>query len=103
MIPIHPIHNVQDWDAPATAIDWPRFIGALRQIKENGEIPSDHQSYEDLNQNPAIEMDEGVRDQWKEVFTELQEAKGSLNERIVWVLVDGFLMYWKPVSVQWRS
>ena len=103
MIPVHPIHNVQDWDAPATAIDWPKFINTLRKIKEKGEIPSDYRSYEDLNQNPAVEMDEGVRDQWKEAFAELQKAKESRNEKTVWVLVDGFLMYWKQVSVQWRS
>jgi nicotinamide/nicotinate riboside kinase len=92
------VHQVQDWDAPATAIDWPRFIGFLRQVKANGEIPVDHRSYEDLNQNLDIPVSEAVASHWTQIFLNVREAKKKQNERVIWVLVDGFLMYYRPVS-----
>lgn len=32
-IPIHPEYGVQDWDSAEGAIDWPRMINALREVR----------------------------------------------------------------------
>lgn len=58
-------------------------------------------------------MREEVRDRWREEFERLHEkiarsgggkgkGKGK-GEKVVWGLVDGFLLYWDQVSLMSRA
>lgn len=42
-----------------------------------------------------------VLDNWSGKFDEIQEEarKGENGVEIVWGIVDGFLLYWHPVSI----
>ncbi|KAF9467324.1 P-loop containing nucleoside triphosphate hydrolase protein [Collybia nuda] len=95
LVPIHPVYNVQDWDAAPGAITWPKLIDFLRHVKETGEIPPDHRSHDHLNKQKEIKLDDSVRDRWIEVFEKIKRDKEIKDdERVVWGLVDGFILYW---------
>ena len=98
LAPIHPVHNVQDWDTAAGAISWDRLVEFLRHVKETGVIRADHRSYEHLNEHKEVEIEEKVREKWIKQFETIKQDKQE-NERIIWGLVDGFLLYWNKVSV----
>ena len=98
-MPIHPVHNVQDWDAAAGAISWDRLVQFLRQIKETGAIPPDHRSHDHLNEQKEVKVEEKVREKWIKEFETIKQEKQEKQERIIWGLVDGFLLYWNKVSV----
>jgi len=95
LVPVHPVYRVQDWDAAPGAIVWPKLVKFLRHVKEVGEIPPDHRSHDHLNEQREVKVGNEVRDRWIEVFEGLRrEREKYANERIVWGLVDGFLLYW---------
>lgn len=95
-IPIHPIHQVQDWDAPKGAIDWPRLISFLQRVKETGEIPPDHRSHDHLNEQKQIALSASTQERWTATFQQFAQSTESRGEKIIWGLVDGFLLYWHP-------
>ncbi|KAG6821014.1 hypothetical protein H0H93_007904 [Arthromyces matolae] len=95
LVPIHPIHRVQDWDAAPGAIVWPKLVRFLRQVKATGQIPLDHQSHDHLNEQKDIKIDEAVRDHWIRTFERIGDRhRQETGENIIWGLVDGFLLYW---------
>jgi len=98
-IPVHPLHNVQDWDAAPSAIDWPRFVSFLRHIKEVGEIPPDHKSHDHLNEQKDVPVPAEVRGRWGEVFEKIRKQQAENGERVIWGLVDGFLLYWHKDAI----
>ncbi|KAF5385768.1 hypothetical protein D9615_002339 [Tricholomella constricta] len=94
-VPVHPNYKVQDWDAAPGAIVWPKLVNFLREVKKTGKIPPDHRSHDHLNEQKEIKVDDEVRDRWIEVFEGIRrEREQNGQERIVWGLVDGFLLYW---------
>jgi len=98
---MHPVHNVQDWDAAPGAIDWPRMTSFLRKVKETGEIPPDHRSHDHLNEQKDIPIPPAERDRWVHVFEGLMAERASADGgEIVWGLVDGFLLYWNPEVIE---
>ena len=104
-LPFDPVHGWQDWDAPATATDWPRFLAFLRLVKATGAIPPDHKSHDHLNTQKDVPMPQDVVDRWRAVFVDAaavkEEEKGRAEKvNIVWVLVDGFLLYWNAVGLE---
>ncbi|KAJ6497810.1 P-loop containing nucleoside triphosphate hydrolase protein [Mycena sanguinolenta] len=97
LVPVHPVHNVQDWDAAPGAIDWPRLINFLREVKATGEIPGDHRSHDHLNEQKDLPISNAVRDRWITLFEGLRAQRVADGvDDIVWGLVDGFLLYWHP-------
>ncbi|KAF9453943.1 P-loop containing nucleoside triphosphate hydrolase protein [Macrolepiota fuliginosa MF-IS2] len=96
LVPLHPVHQVQDWDAPAGAISWDRLITFLRHVKETGEVPQDHRSHDHLNEQKEITVPDKVRECWIAEFQRLKEEREAQENgtRLVWALVDGFLLYW---------
>ncbi|KAJ7874768.1 P-loop containing nucleoside triphosphate hydrolase protein [Mycena olivaceomarginata] len=97
LVPVHPVHNVQDWDAAPGAIDWTRLISFLGEVKTTGEIPTDHRSHDHLNEQKDLPIPEAVRDRWIALFEGLRAQRAADGgDDIVWGLVDGFLLYWHP-------
>ncbi|KAG6897724.1 hypothetical protein C0992_011934 [Termitomyces sp. T32_za158] len=94
LVPIHPVYNVQDWDAAPGAILWPKLVRFLREVKVSGKIPSDHRSHDHLNEQKEIKVDDEVRNRWIEVFEGIRQKREQEGEKIIWGLVDGFLLYW---------
>ena len=47
-IPIHPTLQIQDWDDPEGAIDWPLMRNSLSHLKYNGIFPENHISGDHL-------------------------------------------------------
>ncbi|GMK56775.1 hypothetical protein CspeluHIS016_0306150 [Cutaneotrichosporon spelunceum] len=86
-IPVHPEHNVQDWDDPETCIDWPRLQIALQRVRETGCV--EHTSNDHLNMQAEVGVDAAVATQWEERFSEMPGVR--------WILVDGFVLYWDQV------
>ncbi|KAG2015833.1 hypothetical protein CC2G_009066 [Coprinopsis cinerea AmutBmut pab1-1] len=100
-VPIHPIHNVQDWDAPAGAISWDRLIDSLHVIKSTGKLPEDHRSHDHLNLQKDIPVDSESADRWREKFRLIQQrVVGEKHEKLVFGILDGFLLYWHPKVVE---
>ncbi|PCH43548.1 nucleoside triphosphate hydrolase protein [Wolfiporia cocos MD-104 SS10] len=99
LIPIHPVYNVQDWDSAEGAIDWPRMITTLAEVKRTGVIPPEHYSHDHLNEQKDVSIDKDVAQRWKDTFTRIQKEHEKAGEHIIWVLVDGFLLYWHPEVV----
>jgi len=98
-VPTHPVHRVQDWDSPTGAILWDKFITFLRRVKETGEIPLGHRSHDHLNEQKDIPITEGFKDFWAAKFQRIKqehETKGA-GTKIMWAIVDGFLLYWHMV------
>ncbi|KAI0076154.1 P-loop containing nucleoside triphosphate hydrolase protein [Panus rudis PR-1116 ss-1] len=95
-IPIHPEYNVQDWDSAEGAIDWPRMVNALREVKRTGKIPPEHYSHDHLNPQKDVSVDSETVQKWRETFTRIEEEHSRKGEHVVWILVDGFLLYWHP-------
>ncbi|KAF8479469.1 P-loop containing nucleoside triphosphate hydrolase protein, partial [Gautieria morchelliformis] len=95
LVPVHPQYNVQDWDDAPGAIDWPRFVDFLEHIKRSGVLPSTHKSHDHLNENKQVPVAESITAHWRReserISKEHQEKHGA---RLVWAIVDGFLMYW---------
>jgi len=94
MIPIHPVYKVQDCDSAEGCIDWPRLISFLRQIKETGEIPPDHRSYDHLNSQKEVPVEQKILDRWKMEFQAVEEQYRRAGIEVTWGLVDGFVLYW---------
>lgn len=71
----------------------------LRHVKENGEIPPDHRSHDHLNEQKEVKLDDSLRDGWIQVFEKIRREKEIKDdERVVWGLVDGFILYWNQVN-----
>ncbi|KAJ3550929.1 hypothetical protein NMY22_g127 [Coprinellus aureogranulatus] len=96
-VPIHPVHGVQDWDAPAGAIDWQRLVDTLRSIKQIGRLPPDHRSHDHLNEQKHFPVDPDVEER---LVSELNQALDAARERTgkktIFGILDGFLLYWHP-------
>ncbi|KAJ7723694.1 hypothetical protein B0H16DRAFT_1333947 [Mycena metata] len=96
LLPIHPVHNLRDWDAAPSAI-WPRLVEFLVKVKVTGKIPVDHRSYNHFNKQRDLPIPSEVRNKWVGTFKSLLgEGATAGGEEITWGLVEGFLLYWHP-------
>ena len=67
-------------------------------MKRTGEIPPEHVSHDHLNEQKDIPIDDSVFQKWKARFERIEEESRAKGEEVKWVIVDGFLLYWHPVS-----
>lgn len=84
---------MQDWDDAPGAIDWPRFAKFLEGVKDRG-ILLEHHSHDHLNEQKEVPVAKELSERWKSKFVRIQAEHASRGERVVWALVDGFLLYW---------
>ena len=96
-MPIHPKWNVLDWDTASGAINWPHLISFLQKFKITGEIPTDYRRDLHLVENPNPSVRDEVVLLWTHSFHLLESKMKARSERIVWGLVDRFLLYWDHV------
>jgi nicotinamide/nicotinate riboside kinase len=89
---------VQDWDAAPGAINWPRLSAFLRYVKVVGAIPPDHKSHDHLQEQTDVPVSREVVDEWSALFERLIQERRVHREKLVLVLVDGFLLYWNKVG-----
>ncbi|KAI0296516.1 P-loop containing nucleoside triphosphate hydrolase protein [Multifurca ochricompacta] len=93
-LPIHPTLG-QDWDTAPTAIAWPRLRTFLHTVKRIARIPDDHSSHDHLNEQKPVPLTDSVAERWTTEITRVQkEVEAASGTRVVWGLVDGFLLYW---------
>jgi nicotinamide/nicotinate riboside kinase len=96
-LPIHPTLG-QDWDTAATAINWPRLRAFLRTVKRIARIPDDHSSHDHMNPQAHVPLDHSVAARCKaDIAAAQKEVEAASGARVVWGLVDGFLLYWDQV------
>ena len=69
----------------------------------SGKIPSGHYSHDHLNEQKEVPVRQGTIEKWAEEFRRIEEGRESMGERITWVLLDGFLLYWNRVRSYHRK
>lgn len=91
---------MQDWDDPTGAIDWPKLVDALAHAKRTGSLPEGHHSYDHLNEQVHIPLADGQLERWKVAFKRAEaDFEARTGERVIWALLDGFLLYWDQVRI----
>lgn len=93
LIPIHPVHKVQDWDDAPGAIDWDRLATFISRVKDEGILP-DHPSHDHLNSQRDTPVPQEMRTAWAKHFQNLVDRSSKKGIRVVFALLDGFLLYW---------
>ncbi|TBU64307.1 P-loop containing nucleoside triphosphate hydrolase protein [Dichomitus squalens] len=100
LVPVHPMYGVQDWDRAEGAIEWPRMIKALEEVRRTGVIPPEHVSHDHLNEQKDVPIDETTFQKWRKRFEEVEQEHRERGEKVKWVIVDGFLLFWEPQVVE---
>ncbi|KAL7424486.1 ribosylnicotinamide kinase [Cryptotrichosporon argae] len=93
-IPVSQTYGVQDWDDPETCMDWGLLRSALRHVRAHGALPDLHQSHDHLNKQMEVEIAPAVAAKWAEAFAAAEAEQRRAGFEVVWVLVDGFVLYW---------
>lgn len=61
-------------------------------------IPPEHVSHDHLNEQKDIPIEDAIFQKWKTHFERVEQEHQERGQDIKWVMVDGFLLYWDPVS-----
>lgn len=93
-VPISKEHGIQDWDDPETCILWPKARAAIAQIKKTGQLPAGHTSNDHLNQLSAVGITPEAEAHWSAELRRVADESAARGEDIVWVLIDGFVLYY---------
>lgn len=98
-IPYHPdFPNIQDWDRADTAIDWPYFRRELEYAKKEAEHLPELRSHDHLNAQVDVPINDAIIEEWRVKFQELEDREKAKGIELVFVLIDGFLLFYDPVS-----
>ena len=72
----------------------------LAELKKTGSLPVDHQSYDSFNKTTSVPVDDQYIAEWKAQSEKLAaEHLEKHGEKLVWAIVDGFLLYWDNVRL----
>lgn len=69
----------------------------------SGEIPPDHYSHDHLNEQKEVSVNPDVIERWAKEFRVIEEEREKGGEKVIWVLLDGFLLYWDRVRPRRRN
>jgi len=95
LVPFNQKYGVQDWDDASGAIEWPRLAAFLGEVKRLGMLPDSHKSHDHLNDNKPVPVSDSIISRWRiQSENMVKERLEKHGERLVWAIVDGFLMYW---------
>lgn len=75
------------------------MASVLTAIKRTGEIPAEHYSHDHLNEQVEVPVGEDVLGALRDRFEGIQKGFEEKGEKVVWVIVDGFLLYWDKVCL----
>lgn len=96
MLPTHQGLNTKNWDSPS-AIDWVQMLKVLQDVKCTGSIPLNHVSGHDTEHIPINDNRVAT---WKAHFRDLeQHYLVTAKVQVIWVLVEGFRLYWNQVCI----
>ena len=71
----------------------------LSNLKKTGALPDDHKSFDSFNETPSVPVDAAIITEWKQQSEKLAaDHLEKYGEKLVWAIIDGFLMYWDDVS-----
>jgi hypothetical protein len=74
------------------------MVSFLTKVRASGgEIPPDHHSRDNLNEQKEVPVRAGVIERWTEEFRRIGEEREKGETKIIWVLLNGFLLYWNQV------
>ncbi|KDQ26707.1 hypothetical protein PLEOSDRAFT_1044152 [Pleurotus ostreatus PC15] len=94
-LPVDPEYGFADWDDAPGAIDWDRMTTFLSDLKRTGVLPDDHESFDSLNTTANVSVDDDIIAGWKTRSEKLaSEHLERHGEKLVWAIIDGFLLYW---------
>ncbi|KAG8929931.1 ribosylnicotinamide kinase [Tulasnella sp. 418] len=68
----------------------------LAYVKRHGHHSDDYKTHDHLNKQTPVPVEDDLMEKWKNRFTEIEDNFKKRGERIVWAIVDGFLLYWEP-------
>ncbi|TYJ54034.1 hypothetical protein B9479_005298 [Cryptococcus floricola] len=85
--------DLQDWDDPSSCILWQKLQGFLAKVRQTGRVES-HSSHDHLNKQNNIPIDQVVFERWAEAFRSLDAEQRQKGVELIWVIVDGFVLYW---------
>lgn len=88
---------MQDWDDAPGAIDWPRLVASLQEVRRTGALPASHSSHDHLNEQREVPVAEGALARWRAESERIAGVCAARGERVVWAIADGFLLYWSKV------
>ena len=75
------------------------MVSFLNKVRtSSGEIPLDHSSHDHLNEQKEVPVSTDVIERWTEEFLRIGAEREREGEKVIWVLLDGFLLYWNRVS-----
>lgn len=96
-IPYSPLYpDLQDWDTPATALEWPLLRSTIAHFKETGQLPDEHRSHDALNK--ASDTGTGSFEETAlQLVKDIEAWEKELGEEVEWAILDGFLLFWDPV------
>ena len=91
--------DAKNWDVPS-AIDWSQMLKVLQDVKRIGSIPLDCISRGDWHEPGDIPIDDNRVVTWKARFEDIkQHCLVAANTKVIWVLVEGFMLYWDQVCI----
>ncbi|KAF8600303.1 hypothetical protein BDV93DRAFT_476534 [Ceratobasidium sp. AG-I] len=109
-IPIHPEYNLPNPEDAEFAIEWPRFRAAVAQFKastsSSGNTPdsdgTEPSSELDPNQpsSPFDPLSNKTITGWRDRFQQVEKEWLENNVKIVWKIVEGFLLFYDPEVVE---
>lgn len=66
-------------------------------MRETGHV-GDHDTHDHLNKENKIEVNEQIFERWQRRFEELTKQQREQGVELIWVIVDGFVLYYDKVS-----
>ncbi|TCD65673.1 ribosylnicotinamide kinase [Steccherinum ochraceum] len=92
-LPKDPDFGFENWDDPEGAVEWDRMANYLAEVKKTG-VLGEHLSVDSFNQNAAVPVADEIISKWKALSQKISAERQSQGQNLVWVIVDGFLLYW---------
>ncbi|KAE8218906.1 hypothetical protein CF319_g7303 [Tilletia indica] len=92
--------QVRDWDTPHGAIDFGKMHSVMQHIRTHATTPPGFDSHDKLNVLPNVSIPDDLVSRWSDSLRRAiitpSASSSSSDQRIVIVLVDGFLAYFDP-------
>ncbi|KAF8599701.1 P-loop containing nucleoside triphosphate hydrolase protein [Ceratobasidium sp. AG-I] len=109
-IPIRPEYNLPNAEEAEFAIEWPRFRAAVAQFKASTSSLGDTSNSEDTEPESDSDIDKPSSSfgslsnktitEWRDRFQQVEKEWLENNVKIVWKIVEGFLLFYDPEVVE---